>query len=86
MYTWTTKNKIRGESDMTNFPELLGSIEFARELGFDRRKFSVYLGRDKFPAPVTKVGNRSFWTREQVTEYILDQNRAMAEKAMSKRA
>lgn len=71
---------------MADFPELLGSIEFARELGFDRRKFSVYLGRDKFPAPVTKVGNRSFWTREQVTEYMSDQRKAMAEKAMSAKA
>jgi hypothetical protein len=68
---------------MTEFPELLGSIEFARELGFDRRKFSVYLGRDKFPAPVTKVGNRSFWTREQVSGYLSDQRKMMAEKQIS---
>jgi hypothetical protein len=85
LYTRATI-KQKGRNNMADFPELLGSIEFARELGFDRRKFSVYLGRDKFPAPVTKVGNRSFWTREQVTEYMSDQRKAMAEKAMSAKA
>jgi len=57
---------------MAKLPELLGSIEFARAIGYERRKFSVYLSRNKFPEPAVKVGTRSFWTREQVNQYIED--------------
>jgi predicted DNA-binding transcriptional regulator AlpA len=60
---------------MEEFPELLGSIEFSRALGFDRRKFSVYLSRGKFPKPISKVGARSFWTRKQVDDYLEDLKR-----------
>lgn len=56
-------------SEIEDLPELLGVTEVGKELGWDRRKVSVYHKRGKLPEPATYIGNRPVWTKQQITEY-----------------
>lgn len=71
----------------TKIPELFGMQEFGNVIGFDRRKMSVYLSRNKLPEPATKVGTRSFWTKEQVESFheeVKEYQKTKAEKRQAR--
>lgn len=49
---------------------LMGLSDIAKELGWSYKKVAVYMGRDKFPEPIGKVGGRPVWLGEQMEPYI----------------
>lgn len=50
--------------------EIKGAAEFAKILGWDVRKLSVYNERGKLPEPIGHVNSRPVWTMKQIDDYL----------------
>ena len=49
-------------------PELVGVSEAAAILGWDRRKFAVYVARGHLPPPVAELAGGRIWRRADIEE------------------
>lgn len=61
------------ESEFQNIPgQLFGISEFARALGWYKQKVHTYAARGLLPKPITRIGSRPIWTRNQVYKFALE--------------
>lgn len=49
--------------------KLIGSKEVAEILGWDIRRVSVYKGEKRMPSPITEVGGRPAWEKDQIMKF-----------------
>lgn len=64
------KTQMEIDKEIKRIPELMGTIEIARKIGWVRAKVSVYHERKKLPEPATHIGKRPFWTKSQIDNWI----------------
>jgi predicted DNA-binding transcriptional regulator AlpA len=50
--------------------QIYGLTEFAAEVGTTKSTLNAKFIRGKLPEPAFLAGNRPFWTKEQVDEYV----------------
>ena len=58
-----------------NFPDLVGVIEIARELGITRQRAIKLTKQQGFPEPVALLASGSVWTRPSLDRFIEESTR-----------
>jgi hypothetical protein len=62
--------------DRSDIPQLVGIKEAAAITGWDQRKISLYLKRNKFLAPLQRVAAPPLWVRADMEAYAAMMNSA----------
>lgn len=57
---------IEIQKEIKKIPELLSTSDFAKALGWDRRKVDTYCNRGIIPPPAVETRVGKLWTRSQV--------------------
>lgn len=57
---------IEIQKEIKKIPELLSTIDFADEIGWDTRKVDTYCRRGIIPEPALRLRVGKLWTRSQV--------------------